>query len=262
MYEVSIQFDHHCTISDLSARFPSAKFQFWDNVQRGFIEIQSKKPGDLYPMSVELRKLRRGDDCTILQKKVNEKGELSALLMFEHESKGSSVSLVAECGCFLVFPVTIIAGHEFVHVLAFERAAVKRLMSAFASEGNARIEHERRINFEISGLSSVMPLINPISDLTSKQVAALAMSMRYGYYERPRRTSTGKIARAANVPRTTFQDHRKKAETKLIKSFSPYLLARTGAVVRGTVARSPDESHGAPSRGSTRPPTVRRARPS
>jgi predicted DNA binding protein len=224
MYEISVRLLHHCTISDLSARFPSANFQFWDNVQRGYVEITSKRSDDFAPMNVELRKLQRGNVYTILQKKVNRKGELSALITFDHDSKGSSVSMVAECGCFLVFPVVISAGLEYLHILAFDKGATKRLLNRFNSEGEAMIEKERRINFEISGLSSVMPLINPISDLTSKQAAALAMSMRLGYYERPRHTSTGKIANAVNVPRTTFQDHRKKAETKLMNALAPYIM--------------------------------------
>jgi predicted DNA binding protein len=224
MYEISAEFDHHCTISDMSARFPYASVQFWDNAQKGYIEIKSVRPEDFRPMNLELKKLQRGEGCTILQKKVNAKGELSALLTFDHDSEGSVVSLVAQSGCFLVFPVVIAAGREFLHLLAFDKGASKRLMKILKAAGEARIVKERRINFETSGLSSVMPLINPISDLTSKQVAALAMSMRLGYYELPRQTSTGKIANAAHVPRTTFQDHRKKAETKLMHALAPYIM--------------------------------------
>jgi predicted DNA binding protein len=224
MFELSVEFDHHCTISDVSARFPSASFQFWDNAQRGYLEIKSGRPEDFRPMNLELRQLRNGSDCTILQKKVTAKGELSALLTFEHDSEGSVVSLVAEAGCFLVFPVVISAGREFLRILAFDKGASKRLMKVLNAAGRARVEKERRIAFETSGLSSVMPLINPISDLTAKQVAALAMSMRYGYYKLPRHTSTGKIANAAHVPRTTFQDHRKKAETKLMNALAPYIM--------------------------------------
>jgi predicted DNA binding protein len=224
MYELFVDLEHHCTISDLSARFPSASFRFWDNAQRGFIEIRSERPEDFRPMNIELRKLQRGIDCTILQKKVNAKGEWSALLTFEHESKGSSVSIVAESGCFLVFPMDIVAGREFLHILAFDQRATKRLMKNLNAAGEARIERERRIKFDASGLSSVMPLINPISDLTPKQVAALAVSMRHGYYEVPRHTSTGKIASAVHVPRTTLQDHRKKAETKLMNALAPYIM--------------------------------------
>jgi predicted DNA binding protein len=224
MYEISVEFDHHCTISDLSARFPSANFQFWDNVQRGFIEIKSERIDDLRPMSIELRKLQRGLDCTVLQKKVNAKGELTALLMFDHDNKGSSVSLVAECGCFLLFPLIITAGREYLHILAFDKGASQRLRRRLNAEGEARIERVRRIHFDTSGLSSVMPLINPVSDLTPKQLAALATSMRLGYYELPRHTSTGKIANAVHVPRTTFQDHRKKGETKLMHALAPYIM--------------------------------------
>jgi predicted DNA binding protein len=60
------------------------------------------------------------------------------------------------------------------------------------------------------------------------QLNALATSMALGYYQQPRRTSTGKIAAALKVPRTTFQDHRKKAETKLMTALAPYVLTYVG----------------------------------
>jgi predicted DNA binding protein len=73
-----------------------------------------------------------------------------------------------------------------------------------------------------------MPLFDPLSGLTPMQLNALVTSMAFGYYSQPRRTSTGKIASALNVPRTTFQEHRKKAESKLMAALAPYVLTYGG----------------------------------
>ncbi|MDG7011876.1 MAG: helix-turn-helix domain-containing protein [Nitrososphaerota archaeon] len=49
------------------------------------------------------------------------------------------------------------------------------------------------------------PFFDPLSEMTSLQLAAPAMSMAMGYYRSPRRVSTGEMAAALGVPRTTFQ---------------------------------------------------------
>jgi predicted DNA binding protein len=64
--------------------------------------------------------------------------------------------------------------------------------------------------------------------MTPMQVSALATSMALGYYRMPRRTSTGKIAASLKVPRTTFQEHRLKAESKLMAALTPYVLTYVG----------------------------------
>jgi len=98
----------------------------------------------------------------------------------------------------------------------------------FGSRGKAEIESQRLIDIGTVDQSSVMPLVNPLSNLTSMQLNALATSMALGYYRQPRRTSTGKIAAALKVPRTTFQEHRNKAESKLMTALTPYVLTYVG----------------------------------
>ena len=62
-----------------------------------------------------------------------------------------------------------------------------------------------------------------MSGLTEKQVDALLTAHRYGYYYLPRRADVQTIADRIQVPRTTFQEHLKKAENKLIAAFIPYV---------------------------------------
>jgi predicted DNA binding protein len=64
--------------------------------------------------------------------------------------------------------------------------------------------------------------------MTTMQLNALATSMALGYYQLPRRTSTGRMAESLRVPRTTFQEHRKKAESKLMAALAPYVLTHVG----------------------------------
>ena len=62
-----------------------------------------------------------------------------------------------------------------------------------------------------------------MSGLTEKQVDALLTAYRYGYYYLPRRANVQTIADRIQVPRTTYQEHLKKAENKLMAALIPYL---------------------------------------
>jgi hypothetical protein len=61
------------------------------------------------------------------------------------------------------------------------------------------------------------------SDLTEKQIDAILSSFNFGYYQLPRKADIKTIASKMKVPRTTFQEHLKKGQNKLIVSLVPYL---------------------------------------
>jgi hypothetical protein len=61
--------------------------------------------------------------------------------------------------------------------------------------------------------------------------------MAMGYYGSPRRVSTGEMAAALGVPRTTFQQRRKSAEAKLMAALAPLILTRAELPPRGAKGR-------------------------
>jgi predicted DNA binding protein len=61
------------------------------------------------------------------------------------------------------------------------------------------------------------------SSLTEKQIDAMLTAHRHGYYNLPRDADVQTIAAKENVSRTTFQEHLKKAENKIVASLVPYI---------------------------------------
>ena len=55
-----------------------------------------------------------------------------------------------------------------------------------------------------------------IPKLTVKQRAALELALELGYYKYPRQISVEELARRIKMPRTTFQEHLRKAEEKVM----------------------------------------------
>jgi len=61
------------------------------------------------------------------------------------------------------------------------------------------------------------------SNLTDKQIDAMLTAYRHGYYNLPRNSDVQTIAAKERVPRTTFQEHLKKAENKIVAGLVPYI---------------------------------------
>ena len=144
------------------------------------------------------------------------------------ERRGSTLSMITESDSLFIPPIRISGGIETYHVVSFDKGASARLLEAFGTKGKAKILSRRHLDIGSLDRSSLFPFVDPLSTLTPIQLDALVTSMSLGYYRLPRRTSTGKIAARLKVPRTTFQERRKKAESKLMSALAPYVLTYAG----------------------------------
>ena len=65
-----------------------------------------------------------------------------------------------------------------------------------------------------------VPTVMP--KLTKKQKDAITLALSHDYYSFPRKTDLEKLAKIMSVSRVTFQEHLRKAETKLLPSLFGY----------------------------------------
>jgi predicted DNA binding protein len=59
--------------------------------------------------------------------------------------------------------------------------------------------------------------------LTRKQAEALLAAFERGYYRVPKQITTETIARHLRLPRSTYEDHLRKAESKVVHALAAYL---------------------------------------
>jgi len=224
MYEIELKFQHSCPFSDLSRKFPSARLSLWDNLQKEFLDVRSNNRGDWPSLNREIVTLARDKGSRILRKSADGRSYQFVIMTCACERRGTTLDWVMESDCLFVPPIQIRDGRETYHAVGFDRGAARRLLARFKEKGRADIASLREVDLRALDQASFMPLMDPLSGMTPMQVSALATSMTLGYYRLPRRTSTGKIAESLRVPRTTFQEHRKKAESKLMAALTPYVL--------------------------------------
>jgi DNA-binding MarR family transcriptional regulator len=71
--------------------------------------------------------------------------------------------------------------------------------------------------FKLTGLSALEPRQEShLASLTGRQRQALITAYSLGYYEVPRRVSSEEVSRHLNMDRSTFIEHLRKAEKKIV----------------------------------------------
>ncbi|MEK6924185.1 MAG: helix-turn-helix domain-containing protein [Candidatus Micrarchaeota archaeon] len=122
------------------------------------------------------------------------------------------------CGnrVFFLKPNRVRKGFEYWIVGAWRKRDVNELVRKINS-GKPRATAEL-----MSIKSEEVNLFAPqaLAGLTGRQAYCLAKAFENGYYEYPHRNSVKRLAALAGMPRTTFQEHLQKAETKLLSKLA------------------------------------------
>ena len=70
----------------------------------------------------------------------------------------------------------------------------------------------------------LLSLNSLFGQLTEKQMRALVAAVENGYYEIPKRVTADEIAKKHGQPRSTFEEHVRKAESKIVLAMAPYMM--------------------------------------
>lgn len=135
----------------------------------------------------------------------------------------SASKYIDEFNVLEVSPVVYEEGWEYYRLIIFRHEDLSRLMQVLEEKGFV-FDIVRKVPFDGFIASSLTLTADALfSHLTEKQMDALLTAYKHGYYRLPRKTDVQTIASKRRVPRTTFQEHLKKAENKLVVSLVPYI---------------------------------------
>jgi len=108
-------------------------------------------------------------------------------------------------------------GFEVWEIACWDRKPLEKLIDIMS-------QNKTTISFEL--LSFVKKILHNIyllkllPDLSPKQKEAIELAYKKGYYKYPKKIDLNKLAKIMKVSKSTFQEHLKKAEGKLL----PYLI--------------------------------------
>lgn len=220
MFEVVFKTTYDSFYCDISRRFPSFKEFFWCNYEHDVIEIVVDNP-DEYKLVID-EIITHIPSGIIEESSVQQKVHLIVKRCSCLEDN-TVIKHIGSLDILHIDPTILEKGWWYHRIIFFRHEDFEELMQRLNENGFV-LEILRKVPFDGFIASSLTLTTDTLlSNLTDKQIDALLTAYRYGYYNLPRKADVQTIATKIRVPRTTFQEHLKKAENKLVAALVPYV---------------------------------------
>ncbi len=221
LYEASLRVKHECPYRSISERFPDLTIREWPLSDCQVLEISSESaPTD--ELLAEIDELG-----TVLHESSDDDGyhvvTQSCLCSLEE----SIVDRFEAHNCLYQSPTIYRQGWEHYTVVAFDEADVRSLLAELREDRDIELLSKTSIAEQQVPHSMLAPVDRLFDDITDRQLAALQLALESGYYEQPRRTSLRELAEQTAVARSTYEEHLRKAENKLLSNAGQFLRLMT-----------------------------------
>jgi predicted DNA binding protein len=227
VYEIGFRLQHEkCPYNDLSRRHPEALIAMWCNWSTHVMEIYCK----------DLNTFQR------IQDDIKEHQEELGKVIRSSFSSTNVQMLFCGCGCspsnsitaalekhnsLEIQPTMYAEGWERYRIISFSQKDVRGLFNSLSK--SCKIEMLSRKTIPLSSVREafVISANSLFGELTVKQSRALLAALERGYYRVPKKVTTDEIAQDMGLPRTTFEEHLRKAESKVFRAITPYIQMGT-----------------------------------
>ena len=205
---------------DLTRRFPSMSIFIWCNRENDVFEVVVRNPEDYTLVMDEIH-------ARPFLGVIEEISDDRRLYLNVHEchcmKQDTIVRHIGELDILNIFPNMVENGWAYHRLIVFRHDDLAELLRRFENWGWV-YKILRKVPFNGFIASSLTLSADVLfSGLTERQMDALLTAYRHGYYNLPRDADVQTIAAKNRVPRTTFQEHLKKAENKLVGALVPYI---------------------------------------
>lgn len=222
VFDVSLKLEHSLPFCGLSKLFPSVSIQRWCNLQVDILEIQSPREEDAEKIEPTLRKMLNGLGARLIRFNRYSSKNLEAVIGCKCAVDNSTVALIEWAGCIPVTPVNYHGGIEHCRLLAFTKDTLDRAMKGLSKVSKFQIESKAVVSRESARGAITVPVDEFLSALTKKQLAAFISAMQMGYYGMPKGATIDEIASKQGMKRSTYEEHLRKAELKILQAVRPY----------------------------------------
>ena len=227
-YEVAFKLKHECPYNAFSTRYPSIIISHWCNWSRDVLEVAYKNLEDqtiiksIRDLIKQLgtKVIRRSQAMTNLQ------------VVLQHcacdKLPPPTLPVIERRNCLEIQPALYTGGWEYYRVVAFSERDLRNLFKDLDKDCNVEIMSKTAISEESVRETFPVSTASLLGKLTSRQLQALIVALDNGYYNIPRTATAGEIAQRLRVPRTSFVDHLRKGENKVLQAVGPYLRLKPG----------------------------------
>lgn len=226
-YEIDLRLQHDCPYTQFSKDHPSVVVSHWCNWSRDVLEIAAPEPTEPGMRAAVRRLLARLGARTIR----SVPGGPGARVVLQHCScdrlPPPTLPTIEKRNCLNLQPMVYHGGWERYRIVAFSDRDLRELFRDLGRRCTVELVSRRTVPEGSVHRSLTVSTGSLLHGLTEKQARALVAALDHGYYNLPRSATSVEIARRLGTPRTSFVDHLRKAQNKVIQSVGPYLRMRT-----------------------------------
>lgn len=217
-YEARLDIHHDCPYCILTERYPGLKITSWDNASTHVAVVTSNVPGHL-----ELFERDLGESLPYAAVSRSCCG-LEVVINNRDCDPDSVTALIDQCGCWCAQPTVAEEGWEKYRIFSWDKSNIQQLVARVkANDGVVRLESVHQLGLPNFTEEMMVPVDSIFNGLTAKQAEVLTLAIKNGYFDLPAKVSADDMARIAGLSRSTFMEHLRKAEGKLLLNVLPLL---------------------------------------
>ncbi len=231
MFEVAFRVQHDCPYTRFTVKHPEVRITMWCNNRIHVMEVDVPDIETFTRIEPDLNELLLWKGGKILKKNFLA-GNLQLIVRSCSCSKIQTnvLSIVERNSCLSIPPEVYYEGWEEYRVVGFRESDYKKMFQELHRIGQVKII-QKRVAAEKSIRDTFVVSLNSVfSQLTERQVNSLIAALEAGYYQIPKKATTTEIAGRHKVPRTTYEEHLRKAESKVVQAIAPYVRLYTSGV--------------------------------
>lgn len=246
MFEVFLRLQHECAYNDLSKKFPEARISMWCNSGADILEIESGNLDSFEGIQKELASMSKEYGSKILSKTITQGNVqfVAKACACTKMVKNSTNDIFEKYDFMPVPPDVMTGGWEYYRLVGFDNSDLRGMLKHLDSIGKAEVLYKKTITEGVTDDTFIVSLSSLFGQLTEKQLKALVAAVEDGYYEIPKKVTTEDLAKRHRQPRTTFEEHIRKAESKIVHAMAPFMMMY--AKVPGNPLATKTRAAGAP----------------
>ncbi|HZY91517.1 MAG TPA: helix-turn-helix domain-containing protein [Thermoplasmata archaeon] len=232
-WELSFRSQFEDPFIEFSEEFPEYPLSVWSVWTKELVQLPTDDARAVQRLESRLKKARRAVEVS----RAVDSGRLYLLREMEQRPETATQALIAANDCLDVPPIVFRDGWQYFQVVSFDEDRSRRLFRKLTERGPTELIRKREMPY---GILSASPWIEGLfRELTPRQVEAILAAHRRGYYSSPRKVTTERIAVDLGRSSSTFEEHRRKAENRIIDALAPYLELYESARSRSRTESSP-----------------------
>ena len=216
---------HPCPYCDLSAEFPGTLLLLWCDNRRDTFLVSSPEPGELRHVLAALRGAFRArlivtDGCDAIL----------TIPEFEWREPPSVTGLARRSSVWVLHPVVYYEGTETYRLVAPTKLELHRLVRRIRRIGDVELlsVSDRAVLAEIRDVP--VASVHFFEGLTERQARSMIAAFEGGLLDVPARARWNDIARREGLSRSTFGEHLRKGQLRLLANSYAALKSRIAPI--------------------------------